>query len=369
MREYAEWAGLEKTAHWHAGLAWIMMDGNYFDAAIAELKKALEMDSMAWVAQEGISRCYESLDEVHLAMEWITKAIENVPVNLSSLVPQRLLPQVATLWGKIRYFERAIKAWKEVWESNVYAMDHLKSYIRELHRAGQHQDLVDLVMQINGWTSDHEHCENFLVLFLISSHDKPHAFDAIGTAINTVDDSNARGTFLRACDFAITSADNIQAKADNPVPCTQIRINVAFFKYSFCDQTAEAITLWHQTLDLVNAYAASGGRLLLNARKECTNALCQIYFDSAVEANDRGEDPGQWVSLLKDRARFSLGVDLANEGGHWVSGTGYASIIYGSWLRNHGGAEEEVWRECFQAAVAQGLDMLVDDDPVNDQVA
>ena len=69
MRTYAEWAGLNKTAHWHAGLAWIMMDGDYFDAAIAEFKKALEMDTKAWVAQEGISRCYDSLGDVNLALE------------------------------------------------------------------------------------------------------------------------------------------------------------------------------------------------------------------------------------------------------------------------------------------------------------
>ena len=44
-------------------------------------------------------------------------------------------------------------------------------------------------------------------------------------------------------------------------------------------------------------------------------------------------------------------------------------MIYGVWLRDYGGAEEAVWKKCFQAAVVQGVDLLVDEDPDNDQVA
>lgn len=368
MRTYAEWAGLNKTAHWHAGLAWIMMDGDYFDAAIAEFKKALEMDTKAWVAQEGISRCYDSLGDVNLALEWMAKATENVPTNLSFLVPQYFLPRVAPWLSKIGDSERAIKAWREVWEYDVYKMDNLKNYIFELHKGGRHQDLVDLIMEIYDYMSGEAHCEDLLVRFLVTGHDEFDAFDAIGTSLNAVNDIDSRDTFISACGVAIVAADAIEAENDEPVPCTQIRMNVASFKYEYCNQTSEAVTLWQETIDLINAYAASGGRLLLNARKECTNAICQIHFDAAVEAKERGEDPGPWVDSLKDRARFSTGL-IAEDNECWIYGTGYASMIYGVWLRDYGGAEEAVWKKCFQAAVVQGVDLLVDEDPDNDQVA
>ncbi|KFY87384.1 hypothetical protein V500_07000 [Pseudogymnoascus sp. VKM F-4518 (FW-2643)] len=368
MRTYAEWAGLKKTAHWHAGLAWIMMDGDYFDAAIAEFKKALEMDSKAWVAQEGISRCYDSLGDVNLALEWMAKATENVPTNLSFLVPQYFLPRVAPWLSKIGDSERAIKAWKEVWEYDVYKMDNLKSYIFQLHKGGRHQDLVDLIMEIRDYISGKEHCEDLLIRFLVTGHDEFDAFDAIGTSLNVVNAIDSRDTFIWSCGIAIVSADAIEAETDEPVPCTKIRMNVASFKYEYCNQTSEAVTLWQETIDLINAYAASGGRLLLNARKECTNAICQIHFDAAVEAKERGEDPGPWVDSLKDRARFSTGL-IAEDDECWIYGTGYASMIYGVWLRDYDGAEEAVWKKCFQAAVVQGVDLLVDEDPDNDQVA
>ena len=365
MRKYAEFADLEKTAHWHAGLAWIMMDGEYYDAAIAEFKMALDIDSMAWVAQEGISRCYDGLGNIELALEWMAKATETVPANLSFLVQGFFLPRVAPWLSKIGDSERAIKAWKEVWEYDEYNMEYLNSYIWELNKGRRHQDLVDLILEINDLASDDESCSNLLIKLLVSSYD---AFEPIGTALNAVNASDARKTFLAACELAITTADEIEAESDEPVPCTQIRICVTSFKYSYCDQTVEAIDLWQKTIDMINAFAASGGRILLTARKECTNAICKIHFDNAVEAKEKGEDPGQWVDSLKDRARFGTGL-LGVDDDYWVYGTGYASMIYGVWLRDYGGAEEAVWKKCFQAAVVQGIDLLIDEDPDNDLVA
>lgn len=384
IRTYAKWAGLEKTAHWHVGLARTMMDGGYSDAAIAEFKKALEIDSMAWVAQEGLSLCYAGRNNANLALEWMAKATENVPANLSFLVQKDFLPQVARWLSETGDSERAIKAWKEVWENNIYSMYHLYNYIRELHKGGRHQDLVAVLMATNTFISRNEHCENLLIEFLASSPDV--VFDAIGTAFNSIDATDDQTTFLGACAMAITAADAIQAKNDDSMPYTQMRMSVASFKYDYCDQTSGAIALWQQTIDLIDAFAASGKLPLVVGCKEfenaiwhfhfgapvevkkCTNLICQIHFDAAVEAKERGEDSAPWVDSLKNRMRFETGL-IAKDDEYWIYDRGYASMIYGVWLRDYGSAEEAVWKKCFQAVVVPLVNILVNDSPTYEQHA
>lgn len=64
-----------KSAHYYAGLAWIMMEAEeepYTDRAIEYFKRALDLLPGGWVAMEGLARCYgEKLARVSLmAIEW-----------------------------------------------------------------------------------------------------------------------------------------------------------------------------------------------------------------------------------------------------------------------------------------------------------
>ncbi|OBT83591.1 hypothetical protein VE02_07990 [Pseudogymnoascus sp. 03VT05] len=236
MRAYAEWAGLEKTEHWHSCLGWVMKDGGYFDDAILEFKKALEIDGMAWVAQEGLSRCYAGHDNIKLALEWMAKAIPNVPKDFCYLAQDGMSSQVASWLGQIGDSERAIEAWKGVWENDIQDTDKLEKYICELHKWGRHQDLVVVITETDSLVSRNEHCETLLVQLLASADYE--IFNAIGTAINV---TNAMDTF-------------------------------------------EAIALWQQTIGLIDDFAKSSGRVLIHERTWCTNAISQIHFDAAVEA-------------------------------------------------------------------------------------
>ncbi|KFX89144.1 hypothetical protein V490_07205 [Pseudogymnoascus sp. VKM F-3557] len=370
MRQYAQWAGLDKTAHWHVGLAWIMMYGEYYDAAIAEFKKALEIDSMAWSAQEGLAACYADLDDTDSVLEWMKKAIENLPANLSPVSEKVFLPRVAEFLSKKGSTDQAIMAWKEVWESNIHSMINLRNYICELHTGGRHQDLVAIIVEIDTRTSRVEHCDTILIEFLVSWHSDFDIFDAIGTAFNAVNSTDARTAFLSSCTTAIAAADAIEAKKDKPVPCGQIRMNIGFFKYTYCDLSADAVALWQETIDLIDDYfATSGKRVLIDERKECTNAICQHLFDAATEAKEKAGDSAQWVKLLKDHACLSVGRPIFDEDGNQVYGAGYASMIYGVWLRRHDGAEEAVWKKYFQAIVLQHIDILVKEAPDQKQFA
>jgi len=366
MRTYAEYAGLEKTTHWHAGLGWIMMDGEYYEAAIEEFQKALDLDSKAWVAQEGISRCYDGLKKVDLALEWMAKATETVPANLSFLVQGYFLPRVAPWLSSIGDHDRAIKAWKEVWEYEMWDLDHLTSYIWELHDGERPQDLIDLILEINGYESKaRDFVDSLLVKLLAWNYD---VFKPVGIACNAVNACAARDTFLAACDRAIAASDIYASETEEQTPSYCLRSRVASFMHEYCDKTTEAIALWQKTIDLLNEFTAKTGQTFISARKECTNAICQLEFDYAVDAKDKGEDPSKWVESLQDRARFSAGL-ISEDEENWIYGTGYASMIYGVWLRDYGGAEEEAWRKCFRAAIIQGIDLLNDEDPDNDQIA
>lgn len=364
-----------------------MKVGGYSDAAIEEFEKALEIDSEAWVAQEGLSLCYAGRNNTNLALEWMGKATENVPANLRFLVPTAFLPLVAAWLSMIGDSEGAIKARKEVWENDIYSMHHLYNYIRELHKRGRHQDLIGVIMAANTLISRNKHCENLLVEFLASSSDD--VFEAIGTAFNSIqaadaDDADDRTTFLGACAMAITAADAIQASNDDSMPYTQMRMSVASFRYDYCDQTAEAVALWQQTIALIDAFAASGKPPLVVGCKEynnafwhfrfnatvevmkCTNLICQIHFDAAVEAKERGGDSAPWVDSLKDCARFETGP-IANDVEYWIFNRRYANMAYGVWLRDYGGAEEAIWRKCFQIALVPLVNMLVSEDLRHEQ--
>ncbi|OBT61186.1 hypothetical protein VE03_09431 [Pseudogymnoascus sp. 23342-1-I1] len=376
IRTYAEWAGLEKTAHWHVGLARTMMGWGYSDAAIEEFKKALEVDSVAWVAQEGLSLCYAGRNNAKLALEWMAKATENVPANLSFLVQDDFLPQVARWLSEIGDSERAIKAWKEVWENDIHSVYYLYKYICEMHKGRRYHDLVAVTMAANTFISRNKHCENLLIKLLATSPDD--VFEAIGTAFDSIDAADDRATFLGACAMAITAADAIQAEINNSMPYTQMRMSVASFKYEYCDQTSEAIALWQQTIDLIHSFPVTGTApsvvgckeydntiwtFEFNAAvevKKCTNLICQIHFDAAVEAKERGEDLAPLVDSLKNRARFETGL-MANDFEYWIYNRGHANMTYGVWLRDYGGAEETIWRKCFQTALVPLTNMLVNE--------
>lgn len=362
IRTYAEWAGLEKTAHWHACVGLVMEHGNYLDAAIIEFKKALEIDNMAWVAQERLSLCYarHNNSNLQLALEWMAKAIENVPANLSFLVQREFLPQVAEWLSKIGDTENTIKAWKEVWENNIHEVYHLHKYICELHKGGRHQDLVAVIMELSTLMSLNEHCKTLLVRLISSGY--AEVFDAIGMSFGAINATDARITFLDACTMAITAADTIAAEKGHRVH-SQIRADIAFFKYYYCDETSEAITLWQQTIDLINDFAAPGEPLPVWERTRCTNAICQNLFDTAVEAKEKGEDPAPWIDSLKDLANLGAAEPIGSKYKNPAFGAGYASMIYGVWLRSYGGAEEAVWMKFFQDVVLQNINMLVNEPP------
>lgn len=338
----------------------------YEYAAIIEFKTALEIDSMSWIAQVGLSYCCAARYNYNLALEWMAKAIENVPAKVSSLVKTEFLPKVAGWLSTIGDSERAIIARREVWGNDIYHMTHLSKYIREMEKGGRNQDLVAFIMEINTFKSDNEHCENLLVKLLINATESAkvfvcgRVFTAMGTALNAINSSDARTTFLGACAKAITAADAIEAENDEPTTRAIIRMHVASFKYGYCDQTREALTLWQQAIDLIDAFGASDGDCLVRVRTMCTNAICEINFDAAIEAKERGEDSAPWVDSLKGHACFSIPGFVFDSWG-FIYSTTYAIMIYGVWLRNHGDGKEAVWKKCFQDAMVLWVDILSGD--------
>jgi hypothetical protein len=85
-----------------------------------------------------------------------------------------------------------------------------------------------------------------------------------------------------------------------------------------------------------------------------------------VESRRDGVDPGHWISRLQ---KLSSQLQSTRGKGNFVSTgrTGYPSQLYGIWLRDYEDAEECVWRAYFRASVLEGIELLEDDDPNNDQ--
>jgi len=100
-------------------------------------------------------------------------------------------------------------------------------------------------------------------------------------------------------------------------------------------------------------------------RKIYSNRLVMLYFDAAVASRNAGPDSAQYATKLKGLSVVTE-TSADDDDAFDFYGTGYASMLWGRWLRDYQDAEEGVWRKCFKARALEEMDMLDDNDPSND---
>jgi tetratricopeptide (TPR) repeat protein len=349
----AEWAQLEQTTHWHTGLGWIMMEGYYYEEAITHFKEALDQDSDAWVAKEGLARCLGEQGLYNEAIEWMENATESLPSNMSWLAGY-LCPRIAEWKRATGDHEGAFEAAERAYAAEgASALAQLR-YLEALDASNFSDIIIQVIEELDGWEVL-EKDYSYLVRFFVLGY---NAYDEIGKACR------ARGKpefVLAAMDRAVTLIDQL----DNESMKIWLPAQVAAFRYDYYDQVEEPMQLWETALKRIDAGDSAVQKSSAKIRKIYSNRLAVLYFDAAVASRNAGPGSAQYATKLKGLSVVTE-TSADDDDAFDFYGTGYASMLWGRWLRDYQDAEEGVWRKCFKARALEEMDMLDDNDPSND---
>lgn len=375
---------LQRTEHYYAGIAWIMMEAGdpdyteqaveYTERAIEHFQKALELKPGGWVAMEGLARCYgDNLHEFETAIQYMEDAMLN-------------LPQTEDLEGIEFYLQARISDWtlhlgndqESVGRAQIayeasrgycygtgYASDSsilrsVKHYIEALYRTENYDGIIELLYEVDNigtckqdtslWTS-------FIQAQYYRSYNNL-VFDKIGN-ITRVVKKDALQSFMKA---SIKKSINLDADSIADDRSVWLAKQAASWQYSYALQPEESIDLWESIVALIDQSNGIVQQSQAPYRTRAAEFLSMMYFDAAKTARNNGGDASAHVSKLENLANHKQGSKRYYR-------ASYPALVFGMWLHEYEQAEEEVWRACIRPSIKQALYLLSDEDPWNDQRA
>jgi tetratricopeptide (TPR) repeat protein len=277
IKQLAEFADVAKTEHWYAGLAWIMMEGKYFEPAMEHFRTAIDMNSMLWVAMEGLARCLGDLYRYEEAISWMNKALDSLPENLQ-FVATYFWPRISDWKLQLGDIDGAIESSKTQYELNRDDFWSITNYVWTLHYGRRSLTIVDLVKELDERESD-DFTRSLLVQLISYGRD---FFVPVGLAGVSSGSTEALEIMRAAIDDSIIAADT---DTDVPEISVSTRIKGADFNYRYLGRIDEAMTLWEAALQFIAAQlSASGKNSFMTERSDCSSRLAEAYFNKAVSA-------------------------------------------------------------------------------------
>ena len=334
------------------------MEGGYDAPAITYFKKALTMNSDAWLPKEGLARVYGGQGLYSDAIDLMQDACNCVPLNFEHLGGY-LLPWIAIWKRETGDFAGAYPAAHEGDIADPSSLLAQYIFLGALHQEGHSEDIIEMLKYLAGCWSI-EKSMSWLTRLLMQNPYYP-VFDYLGCASRQM----AKPAFIldemdRLLDVVSKGRDEYSKVA--------LYGQVALFKYEYDDQVDSPMKLLEQALKLdstgntLSIYQKNG------EKKVFKHMLAQIYFDSAVKAKKHGTNPSPFTRKLKKMATVTnSGSTIDNTDDTFEFwGAGYASMLWGQWRRDYESANASTWRKCFRARVLEELKLLDDDDPTND---
>lgn len=159
--------------------------------------------------------------------------------------------------------------------------------------------------------------------------------------------------------------DNVLASKDTPMKI-RLQGDHAVFRYQYNDETDAAMRLLEQALKTLSNAGPTVQRKYKEYGKWCGVLLARLYFDAAVSARENGTNGWPYTKRLKQLATVTSMEDEEYADLFDFYGPGYASMLWGCWLRTYETAEEAMWKKTFKARLLDELNMLDDEDPSND---
>ena len=368
---------LQKSEHYYAGIAWIMMeaeDTTYAERAVEYFQKALELKPGGWVALEGLARCYgDVLDEFKTAIQCMEDARRSLPQTddfegVDFFLEERIsgwLLQLGNDQESVGRAQTAYEASREWLYGTGFASDSsilrsIKHYTEALYRTGRYDQIIELLYELDQretlipdtslWTiymqSQYYTWYNNLI------------FDKVGN-ITRVVKSHALQSFMRA---SIEKSISLDADSIAQKKSVWLADQAAKWQYSYALQPEESIKLWERIVALIDQSSSVVQQSQAFFRTRASEFLSMLYFDAAKNSRNDGGDASAHISKLENLAKHVQGSTQYYR-------ASYSGLVFGMWLHEYGQAEERIWTACIKPSIKQALYLLGDDDPWNDQHA
>lgn len=313
------------------------------------------MEPEAWLPKEGLARIYGSQGIYPEAIRLMQEAYDSLPSNFA-FVGGFLLPRIAEWKREIGDRHGAYDAARKGWiaePSSPLAQFH---YLKALDDEGYSEYLIETLRYLADTQWILETPMSYFTRLLIQNYP---VFDIVGRAFH------AAGKPVFIVDAMDKTLDVITNTKDEFMKM-YLHGQVALFKYEYDAQVEPPTKLFEHALKLTAA-----GNGLTKKQKQWSqnvygNVLAQLYYDSAVESQRSGMNTWAYTSKLKKMATVTNTTTEDVEDAFDFYGTGYASMLWGCWLREYESAEASIWRKCFRARILEELELLDDNDPTND---
>jgi tetratricopeptide (TPR) repeat protein len=363
LNEMAEFGNMPKTEHWHTGVARALLVAGHFTAAMKHFEAALDINSNMWMSVFGLGKCLGALDRFEEALPWLDKVIKSVPQDCESQAVYAL-GFVAEYKENLKDLDGAIAAREEQLRLDPSSITLAYDHIWMLHRLQRYDAILNSIRDFDGRDATN-FAPSLLVELISKGRDIGEPVGNAATVVGGIAGSEIREVMRKAVDDAVAVADKDAVDLWYSV---RVRLCGGNFYSRHLNDVDKAIEYWETALQLIDDHSGQLANDFIYERNRCTLTLSEEFFRKAVEATKNGGDPGPWVSKLqKVSSQFML---TGNQDDPWlavIGGKGHPSQLYGIWLREHENAEERVWRAYFRASILEGLELLNDDDPVNDQ--
>lgn len=366
-----------KSAHYYAGLAWIMMEAQeetYTNRAIECFNNALELLPGGWMAMEGLARCYgENRGEYETAIHWMEDAILNLPQTVGLAETDFYLETRISDWKlqlgddqeSVGIAQTSYEASKNFLYGNGSASDSsilrsIKHYIEALYRTSQYDQITELLHDLDR-RETLELRTSLWTIFLREQIDEYFAVDLFNklgkVAQESKDDSIQK--FMRV---SITKA--IKLNADTIVDHRPIWLadQLAQWQYRYALDPQESIQLWDEIVTLVDQSNDNVQQSQNWFRLKAASYLSLILFNTAKTKFKAGKDTSIEIAKIGDLAKHKQGSKRYYR-------ASYPAQVLGLWIHEYSKGREEDWRACIRPSIKQALYLLSDEDPWNDQDA
>ncbi|KAK5653775.1 hypothetical protein OQA88_7933 [Cercophora sp. LCS_1] len=355
----ASYAGLEQDVHWHTLLAWSLMMGYHYEAAVSHYRSAIKLSPENWVALEGLARCAGEQGQHADAIVWQEKAIDALPSS-QHWISGYLWPRITEWATQVGRGDLAFSSAEKGFRADPTCILAATTYLSQLKNHGRSAEIIrTLEMLASTPVRASVVAYNSMVRLFVRGED---IFEPISWACA----KEGRPRFvLDQLDKASTIVDS----GDRDWIKVWLPYMAGCFKYSVYGLEGEGALLLETFLQRLSQKNENLQGQFAKQRKDARNILAQLYFDAAIEEweADRSARTANADKLKQLAVEVSTGFGEDFEGFDLFR-SDYPAMLWGRWLRDYKGVDEVKWRKCFRARLLEEMNTIDDDDPTNDTV-
>ena len=356
----AEWPDLDKTALWHRRLAMALREKTEYDKSLEHFTKALELDSKMWLARSGIAAVHVQKQEYEKAIELDTITEQELQQQLTEdsknsastkLNLHTIQERIANCYDALEDEENSFAYYQHAQRNNRGCDTCTCEILSKMHAKHLYSDVIDLLKAM-----DEEEVPGQKISRLTESlWQNQYEGDYFTIAATAAHETKNLDFLMEAYGKAIHAA----RKRLKIVIASLLELLLAKICYRYAREQKKAVRIWNQIFE---TFAGSKEQSeIFYTKRQASIGLARYYGQRALEKGVGSEDADKYIRklerLAKPRARS------ANDSRTFISASEPA-VILGMWYRLNGMNEDA--RACFKPSIQEGLQILSDDDPDND---